>query len=275
MYCVFTNPHSIIFDCNYRKISKIISTIRDLLASGDSIRRVDGILSVSLSYIFHRMAPPAGLATCSDFDELMTLGVYRGDLSMSPRNKMGERCSFSDAVKEAIALGLMEEDPTKDMNNEYTARCLMVLAKELGLDDSHDILAIQSRSESLIPDGETTFSELVVANLDKKMKERVSEAAARGCVPRHVSSIDVKTGIISVKIIDVPYNHVFATTPPSCECVRFFTRRHQRYPLLVQGPCAGADSTASALLAELLNLMQGKVGLRSGAVTKKSSNYIS
>jgi len=254
-------------------LSKIISTIRDLLASGDNIRRVDGILSVSLSYIFHRMAPPTGLATCSDFDELMTLGVYRGDLSMSPRNKMGERCSFSAAVKEAIALGLMEEDPTKDMNNEYTARCLMVLAKELGLDESQDVLAIQSRSESLIPDGVTNFSE-VVANLDNKMKERVSEAATRGCVPRHVSSIDVKTGIISVKIIDVPYNHVFATTPPSCEFVRFFTQRHQRYPLVVQGPCAGADSTASALLAELLNLMQGKVG-RSGAITKKSSNYIS
>jgi homoserine dehydrogenase len=235
---------------------------------------VDGILSVSLSYIFHRMAPPTELATCSHFDELMTLGVYRGDLSMSPRNKMGERCSFSEAVKEAIALGLMEEDPTKDMNNEYTARCLMVLAKELGLDESQDVLSIQSRSESLIPDGVTNFYE-VVGNLDKKMQVRVSEAASCGCVPRHVSSIDVKTGIISVKIIDVPYNHVFATTPPSCGCVRFFTQRHQRYPLLVQGPCAGADSTASALLAELLNLMQGKVGVRSGAITKKSSNYVS
>jgi homoserine dehydrogenase len=247
---------------------QIISTIRDLLASGDKIRRVDGIFSVSLSYIFHRMAPPTGLAICSNFDELMTLGVYRGDLSMSPRNKMGERCSFSEALKEAVALGLMEEDPTKDLNNEYTARCLMVLAKELGLDESHDVQAIQNQSESLIADGVTNFNETLMM-LDQTMKERVSEAATRGCVPRHVSSIDIKTGVISVKVIDVPYNHVFATTPPSCECVRFFTQRHQRYPLLVQGPCAGADSTASALLAELLNLMQGKVGTRSGAITKK------
>jgi len=220
------------------------------------------------------MAPPRELATCSQFDERMTLGVYRGDLCMSPRNKLGERCTFSEAVKEAIALGLMEEDPTKDMNNEYTARCLMVLAKELGLDESQDVVSIQSHSESLIPEGVTNYDSFV-KDLDKKMNDRVSEAASRGCVPRHVSSIDVKTGVISVKIIDVPYNHVFATTPPSCECVRFFTQRHQRYPLLVQGPCAGADSTASALLAELLNLMQGKVGVRSGAITKKSSNYVS
>jgi len=83
-------------------------------------------LSVRMSYVFHRIAPPL---VCSDFDEAMTFGVFRGDLSMSPRSKMGEPCSFSEAVNEAVALGLTEDDPTKHMNNEYTARCLMVVNK--------------------------------------------------------------------------------------------------------------------------------------------------
>ena len=60
------------------------------------------------------------------------------------------------------------------------------------------------------------------------------DAYTNGCVPIHVSIVDAKTGLISINIIDVPRNHVFATTPPSCECVRFFTERHKRYPLIVQ-----------------------------------------
>ena len=34
----------------------VLSTLRDLLSSGDNVRRVDGILSVSMSYIMHRVS---------------------------------------------------------------------------------------------------------------------------------------------------------------------------------------------------------------------------
>ena len=34
----------------------VLSTLRDLLSSGDHVRRVDGILSVSMSYIMHRVS---------------------------------------------------------------------------------------------------------------------------------------------------------------------------------------------------------------------------
>jgi len=258
----------------------VISTLRDLLNSGDQIRRIDGILSVTMSYLMHRIAPPLGLGDCSEFDMAVGLGVYRGDedgdQSASPDvGKMTEPCSFSDAVKEAIALGLTEEDPIKDLSNEYTARCLMVLATELGLDDDLDIKQIQCANDSLISDMPHTaehYDSAVEAYLDAKMKKRVTDACAKGCVPRHVSSVDAKTGLISINIIDVPRNHVFATTPPSCECVRFFTERHKRYPLIVQGPSAGADSTASALLAELLNLMRTKIGTRPGVLSRTSNS---
>ena len=47
----------------------IVSTLRDLLSSGDHIRRIDGILSVSMSYIMHRTAPPPGVYECSAYDD--------------------------------------------------------------------------------------------------------------------------------------------------------------------------------------------------------------
>ncbi len=166
-------------------------------------------------------------------------------------------------------MGLMEEDPVLDLNNEYTARCLMVLARELNLDDGYDVDKIKSQSDNLVNNSETYGK--VQKDLDVKMSERVSNADLKGCVPRHVFSLDVKRRTIAIKIVDVPCNHIFATTAPSCECVRFFTKRHATYPLIVQGPSAGTDSTASALLAELLNLMKNKVGPKSGVIERNTS----
>ena len=238
----------------------IISTLRDLLNSGDSIRRVDGILSVSWSYIMHRIAPPSGASNIADFDEEITCGAYSPRHSMSPKSH-GDSCSFSAAVREAIGLGLMEEDPMKDLSYEYTARCLMVLAIELGVDKDLDVERILDANQSAA-ERNKAFED-IAPSLDALMADRVAQAAAQGCVPRHVSSIDVKNGDIEIKIADVPSSHIFATTPPSNECIRFFTARHRRFPLIVQGPSAGVDSTASALLAELLHLMRRKVGPKS------------
>ncbi len=249
----------------------IISTLRDLLNSGDSIRRVDGILSVSWSYIMHRIAPPSGASNIVDFDEESTSGAYSPRHSMSPKSH-GDPCSFSAAVKEAIALGLMEEDPMKDLSYEYTARCLMVLAIELGVDKDLDVERILDANQSAA-ERSKTFED-IAPSLDALMADRVAQAAARGCVPRHVSSIDVKSGDIEIKIADVPSPHIFATTPPSNECVRFFTARHRRFPLIVQGPSAGVDSTASALLAELLHLMRSKVGPRAGTLSRTGSSAV-
>ncbi|EEC46185.1 bifunctional aspartokinase, partial [Phaeodactylum tricornutum CCAP 1055/1] len=202
----------------------VINTLRSLLHSGDKIRRIDGILSVSLSFIMFRISPATDIAKCT--------------------------------VKEAIALGLMEEDPTKDLNNEYTSRVLMVLAKELNMDKGVEVSDIRDSSDKLLEliCGETVDYTKFSPAVDELVQARVDAAKSRGCVLRHIASVDVKAKELSIKVVEVPEHHVLAVTPPSCECVRFFTHRHQRYPLIVQGPSAGADSTASALLAELLQL---------------------
>ena len=246
----------------------VLGTIRNLLSTGDRIRRIDGILSVTMSYVFHRIAPSPGGQECYGFDKSISPSAYQIN---SITDNLGDGpCQFSDAIKEAIALGLTEEDPIKDISNEYTARCLMVLAVELGLDEDYSIEKIQSTSDSLVGPESQKYSD-VEATLDKKLERRVKDAALKGCVPRHISSIDLKNGQISVNIIDVPKNHVFASNPPSCECVRFFTERHKTFPLIVQGPSAGADSTASALLADMLSLIQKKVGSKQGFVLRSTS----
>lgn len=249
----------------------VISTMRQLLNSGDKIRRIDGIFSTSLSYIMFRVSPPPHYTLTGKFDEELTQGRY-----FHGSDKLDEPCSFSQAIKEAIALGLMEEDPTKDLNNEYTARILMVVACELGLDDDWETEKIYDGSDKIVEtilhsDGKTLNYQDLPPALDEMMKARVDSARAKGNVLRHIASVDVKTKQVAIQLMEVPEHHVFACTPPSCEIVRFFTQRHKTYPLVVQGPSAGADSTASALVAELLNVMRGKVSPRSVALSRSGS----
>ena len=290
----------------------VISTLRDLLHSGDRVRRIDGILSVSLSYILHRIAPPPGLHQCEVFDQTFRPasahyekiysnghsppGESSSDSIFTHHNELSSPNStvtLSQAVKEAVALGLMENDPLKDLSNEYVARILMVLAKELGIDLTNiSVEQIQLESDMILAgvekvdikvggnnniksggvrkksiDGIEEFDK-VSAELDRKMSERVAKATQKGCVPRHVASIDVDTREFKIKLLDVPQTHLFATTPPTCAVVRFFTERHDRYPLVVQGPAEGIPSTASALLAELLQMLKAKVAPKGGTLAR-------
>lgn len=250
----------------------VISTIRRLLNSGDKIRRVDGIMSVAMSYIMFRVSPPPQIVLCGQFDEEATKGAFRGDIL---GQAVGTACSFSQAVREAVSLGLTEKDVSHDLGNEYAASVLMVLARELGLDRNVTRDEIQRTSERVaadIPDGEILDHRFFEGAVDGVIGARVSAAAAKGRVLRHVCSVDVPTQSVEIRIVEVPNNHVFAVTPPSCECVRFFTQRYQPYPLVIQGPAAGADCTSSALLAELLSMMRTKVGPRTGMLSRSGSS---
>jgi aspartokinase/homoserine dehydrogenase 1 len=256
----------------------ILKTLRTLLDSGDKIRRIDGILSVSLSYIMFRLCPPPDASLCSEFDDRTISAVsgtfaFHGDVAMQKSFRTTEPCTFSEAVKEAIALGLMEEDPTKDLNNEYTARVLMVLVRELGMDNGLETKDIQKRSETILESVDSDYNN-ISAEMDKCVQERVDAARARRCVLRQIASVDIKTQEVVIKIVEVPEHHIFSVTPPSCECVRLFTERHQRYPLIIQGPSAGNDSTASALLAELLHISRGKAGPRTVALSRTASGVV-
>ncbi|GMH82745.1 hypothetical protein TL16_g09366 [Triparma laevis f. inornata] len=230
----------------------VIRTLTDLLKSGDRIRKLDGILSVSFSHIMYQVSPPPG------DDGTVPEGV-----------------KFSEAVKEAISLGMMEVDPVKDLNNEYSARCLMVLVSELGLGDLWNKDRIMSVCEKFIDSESWKKGEGEgFAVLDAEIEKRQAAAKANKCVVRHISSIDVGKSNVEIKFLDVPYNHVFATTPPACETFRFFTKTYQQFPLVITGQAEGLENTANALLAEMLNLMAGKVTAttRKGGLQRNASS---
>ena len=196
---------------------------------------------------------------------------YRGEcVRVSDDNRvrllraMGVEGESEQAIAEAVSLDLMEKDPSHDLSNEYSARVMMILANELGLDGKLLSLSDIQRdhSDQLLGDD----------SLEQTLLKRIEQATAKGCVVRHVASIDVASQSIAIRLVDVPNTHVFAVNPPSSECVRLFTHRYQSYPLVIQGPAAGDDCTSSALLAEVLNMMSQKIGPKSGTLSRSESS---
>jgi homoserine dehydrogenase len=149
----------------------VISTLKDLIHTGDKITKIEGIFSGTLSYIFN---------------------VWGGG-----------NAKFSDVVREAKEKGYTEPDPRDDLNGMDVARKLTILARISGLEvegpPSSDIFPI----ESLIPKAlETAQSgDEFVAGLpfhDAEFDEKRTAAKQAGKVVRFVGSIDVATSTIKV-----------------------------------------------------------------------------
>ena len=199
----------------------IISTLQDLIASGDQIVKIEGMFSGTLSHLFN---------------------YYDGTRP------------FSVLVEEALKLGYTEPDPREDLSGNDVARKLLILARQIGLKmDMHHI-----KIENLVPKplqggkfSQSFFHQY--AKYDDIMKRRLESAQARGSVLRYVAMLH--GGKASADIIEVPKNHMLASTKGSDNIIAFTTQRYSKTPLVVQGPGAGADVTAMGVFSDLLKLL--------------------
>ena len=198
----------------------VINTLQNLLNSGDQIIKVEGILSGTLSYIFNN---------------------FTGDMK------------FSDIVKTAKEKGFTEPDPRDDLNGTDVARKILILAREIGakieLEDiqKEELLPLSCKEAATI---EEFFIELEKNNQffeDKKIK-----AKQEGKVLRFIATYE--NGIASIKLQAINSSHPFYNLSGSDNIISFTTNRYKERPLVVQGPGAGAEVTASGLFAEIITL---------------------
>lgn len=199
----------------------ILQTLRDLVQTGDEIRRIEGILSGTLSYLF---------------------------------NSFDGTKPFSQIVRDALEKGYTEPDPREDLSGMDVGRKVVILAREIGMDLSLADLEI----EGLVPEGleEGSVDDFLVrlADHDEEMLDMVDQARSRGEVLRFVGTIDAEEGC-SVALSAYPLDHAFARIQLTDNIVQFQTRRYRDNPLVVQGPGAGPDVTAGGVFADLLRLV--------------------
>jgi aspartokinase/homoserine dehydrogenase 1 len=198
----------------------VIQTLRDLRETGDEIRRIEGIFSGTLAYLF---------------------------------NTWDGSQPFSTVVRQAKTLGYTEPDPRDDLSGMDVARKLIILAREMGL--ALELGDVQV--ESLVPEALASSSvQDFLARLDEfdaPMLARLEAARARGHVLRYVGAVGAD-GRAEVGVVELPASHPFANIALTDNIVRFQTARYDQNPLIVQGPGAGPAVTAAGVFADLLRV---------------------
>jgi bifunctional aspartokinase / homoserine dehydrogenase 1 len=199
----------------------VIQTLRDLRDTGDEIRRIEGMLSGTLSYLFN---------------------VWDGS---EP---------FSSVVRAAKARGYTEPDPRDDLSGTDFARKLIILGREMGLRLELDDVQLESLvPRALVGVGLDEFLERL-PQFDTAMAERLQAARGRNRVLRYIGSLDAATGKASVGLVELERGHTFANINLTDNVVRFLTQRYNQNPLVVQGPGAGPEVTAGGVFGDLLRV---------------------
>jgi aspartokinase/homoserine dehydrogenase 1 len=89
--------------------------------------------------------------------------------------------------------------------------------------------------------------------IDAPLAKRFRDAASQGRVLRHLARFD-RSGNASVELAAVVADHPAARLSGTDNLFALTTERYRARPLMIQGPGAGADVTAQALLGDLLSL---------------------
>lgn len=211
----------------------ILSTLGDLIATGDEIIRIEGVLSSTLSLLLGKFMPGNGTSSAQ----------------------------WSSLVSHAKEIGHTEPDPRDDLDGLDFARKLTIIARVIGVEvTSPDSFPV----ESLIPvelssiqssaDGITQFmGEL--PKFDAHMDAAKNAAEKEGKILRYVGSIDVPTGDIEVGLRHVEKGSPIAKLQGS-QIVSIYTKRYGTNPLILQGGGGGGEITAMGLMADLLKVME-------------------
>ncbi|KAH9823484.1 homoserine dehydrogenase-domain-containing protein [Melampsora americana] len=218
----------------------IISTLRELVVTGDEILKVEGVFSGTMSYLFNRFSQP----------------------------NIPTTTKFSEVVAEAKANGYTEPHPGDDLNGSDVARKLCILARNLSNPISLPNGFQSVPTQSLIPTQLSTVEDPIefmkeLPKFDDEFEKLKDQAFQEGCVLRFVgiinltskSTVEVKAGLEKY-----PFSHPFATLSGSDNIISFSTKRYSPNPLIIQGAGAGADVTAMGVVGDMIKVAERTLG---------------
>ncbi len=198
----------------------IINTVQGLITSGDRFLKIEAILSGTLSYIFNTFKP----------------GI-----------------SFADVVREAKEKGYTEPDPRDDLSGQDVARKILILAREAGFPlEPDDVTVTNMLPASCLsaPTISAFFDELERNN--DYFEGLLSEAEVNGEKLRFIASFE--NGKATIGLRPVGPEHPFYQLTGADNIVSFTTERYKDRPLVIKGPGAGAEVTASGVFADVVSI---------------------
>ena len=199
----------------------VIKTIRDLVLTGDKIRRIEAVLSGSLNYVFDRVG--------------------------------SDGCSFSQAVTEAREKGYTEPNPALDLSGKDVMRKILILSREAGLE--LEMEDIQNKpflpADTLdAPDWEQLLHNL--KKLDQSFDDNRVKLAEQNKRWRYMATLEHGMVATGLEVIDSthPAYHLKGTD----NIILIWTDRYATRPMVIAGAGAGPEVTASGVLADVISI---------------------
>lgn len=215
------------FETNVGAGLPLIGTIKLLHESGENITRIRGVFSGTLSYIFNRFST--------------------------------ETTSFSDILKDAAANGYTEPDPREDLCGNDVARKLLILARELDLENEFDEISVQN----LIPEQLRTtnleefyarFSELDEYYLP--IKQNLSNDKVLRYIGDLRGDLQQSKGIPEVKLVETDKFTALGQLKGADSIFEIYTESYGEHPIVIQGAGAGAEVTARGVFGDILRIIE-------------------
>ena len=176
-------------------------------------------------------------------DRIRTVaGVLSGSLAWLLDRYDGTQ-PFSALVREARALGLTEPDPRTDLSGQDVRRKLLILARSAGVPLAEADVAVTP----LLADDDGDD-----AALDAHVHALWAQAQARGRRLRFVARLDADGARVGPEALAA--DDPLALGHGCDNRVALWSCRYRTQPLVIQGPGAGAEVTAAALLDDVLRL---------------------
>jgi len=208
---------SFLFETNVGAGLPVIGTLNDLTRSGDSVHRIEAVLSGTLNFVFN--------------------------------NYDGSR-NFAAVVKQAQEEGYTEPDPRLDLNGSDVMRKILILAREAGVVMEFDEIGNRSFLPESCLQGSVADFYVELEKHEAHFRKLYDEAAASNCKLKFVASFENGKAAVGLQHISPEHNlyHLYGKD----NIVLFYTDRYSDQPMVIKGAGAGADVTASGVFADIV-----------------------
>ena len=197
----------------------IISTINDLIKSGDKILGLEAVLSGTLNFIF---------------------------------NTLSEEISLSEAVKLAKEKGFSEPDPRIDLSGKDVMRKLLILSRESGYALEEDEVKLKAFLPDSCFNGDLNTFWTEIEKLNDKFEEKRKSLLEQNKKWRFVAKLN--NGKASVELVELSEDHAAHRLTASNNIILITTERYKDDPLMIQGYGAGAAVTAAGIFADIIRI---------------------